>query len=68
MFTVNPFVELSGLIWPLTMQMFVVVMVILTVGGTILDMIHKKNAKYFFENLKKLQKSATRHVPTGEKK
>ena len=67
MFTVNPFVELSGLISPLTMQMFVVVMVILTVGGTILDMIHKKNAKYFFENLKKLQKSATRHVPTGEK-
>ena len=67
MFTVNPFVELSGLISPLAMQIFVIVMVILTVGGTILDMIHKKNAQYFFENAKELKKSATRHVPTGEK-
>ena len=67
MFSINPFVELSSFISPLAMQIFVIVMVLLTVGGTVLDMIHKKNAQYFFENAKKLKKSATRHVPTGEK-
>ena len=67
MLSINPFVELSSFISPIAMQIFVLVMVALTVGGTILDMIHKKNAKYFFENSKKLKKSATRNVPTGEK-
>ena len=67
MLSVNPFVELSSFISPIAMQVFVFVMIALTVGGTVLDMIHKKNAKYFFENSKKLKKSATRHVPAGEK-
>ena len=67
MFTINPFSELSGLISPLTMQAYVIVMVLLVVGGTILDMIHKKSAQYFFENSKKAQKNATRTVSAGEK-
>jgi hypothetical protein len=37
------------------------------IGGTILDMIHKKSAQYFFENAKKAQKSAKRTVGVGEK-
>ena len=57
MLSINPFVELSSFISAIAMQIFVLVMVALTVGGTILDMIHKKNAKYFFENSKKLKKS-----------
>jgi len=67
MFTINPFSELSGFISPLTMQLYVVVMVLLVVGGTILDMIHKKSAQYFFENSKAAQKNATRTVSSGEK-
>ena len=67
MFTINPFSELTGFISPLTMQVFVIVMVFLVVGGTILDMIHKKSAQYFFENSKKAEKNATRTVSTGEK-
>jgi hypothetical protein len=67
MFTVNPFSELSGVISPLTMQIYVIVMVLLVVGGTVLDMIHKKSAQYFFENSKKAQKNATRTVGAGEK-
>ena len=31
------------------------------------DIIHKKNVKYFFENAKKAKKSATRELGTGEK-
>lgn len=67
MFTTNPFSELSGLISPLAMQIYVVVMVLLVIGGTILDMVHKKSAQYFFENSKKAQKNAVRTVGSGEK-
>jgi ABC-type multidrug transport system fused ATPase/permease subunit len=67
MFTINPFSELYGLIPPLAMQVYVIAMVLLVVGGTVLDMIHKKSAQYFFENSKKAQKNATRTVSSGEK-
>ena len=70
MFTSNPFSELSELsafITPAIMQGYVILMVIMVIGGTILDMIHKKSAQYFFENAKKAQKSAKRTVSTGEK-
>ncbi|HEC19719.1 MAG TPA: adenylyl-sulfate reductase [Gammaproteobacteria bacterium] len=49
------------------MQWYLVVMVLLVAGGTILDMIHKKSAKYFFENAKKAQANAKRTVSGGEK-
>jgi ABC-type multidrug transport system fused ATPase/permease subunit len=49
------------------MQWWVVLMVIFVVGGTVLDMIHKGSAKYFFENAKRAKKSAKRTVGGGEK-
>ena len=67
MFTINPFSELSGFISPLAMQVYVVAMVLLVVGGTVLDMIHKKSAQYFFNNAEKAKAAATRSVSTGEK-
>jgi hypothetical protein len=67
MFTVNPFSELSATITPAVMQGYVVLMFILVVVGTILDMMHKKSAQYFFENSKKSQKNAKRTLGGGEK-
>ena len=67
MLLTNPFSELSALISPSIMQGYIILMVLLVVGGTLLDMIHKKSAQYFFENAKKAQKSAKRTVSTGEK-
>jgi len=67
MFMSNPFSELSEFISPAIMQGYIILMVVLVVGGTVLDMIHKKSAQYFFENAKKAQKSAKRTVGTGEK-
>ena len=67
MFMSNPFSELSAFISPMVMQGYIVLMVLLVVGGTVLDMIHKKSAQYFFENAKKAKKSAKRSVGTGEK-
>jgi hypothetical protein len=63
----NPFSELSSFISPIVMQGYIVLMVLLVIGGTILDMIHKKSAQYFFENAKKAKKSAKRTVGVGEK-
>lgn len=63
----NPFSELSSLISPAVMQGYIILMALLVIAGTILDMIHKKNAQYFFENAKKAKKSAKRTVGVGEK-
>jgi len=67
MFTSNPFAELSASIPAEIMQGYIILMVLLVIGGTVLDMIHKKSAQYFFENAKKAKKSAKRNVSTGEK-
>ena len=67
MFTSNPFAELSASIPTVVMQGYIVLMVLLVIGGTILDMMHKKSAQYFFENAKKAKKSAKRSVGGGEK-
>ncbi len=67
MFTNNPFAELTAFISPSVMQGYVVLMIILVIVGTILDMMHKQSAQYFFENSKKAQKNATRNVSAGEK-
>jgi len=65
--TINPFSELSEFIPSIVMQTFVFVMIILVIAGTVVDMIHKKNVKYFFENAKKAKKQATRTVGIGKK-
>ena len=63
----NPFLTLGEIISPIFMQWFVIVMIVLVVAGTLLDIIHKKNVKYFFENAKKAKLSATKTLTTGEK-
>ena len=53
MFATNPFSILAETVPSVVMQGFVVLMILLIVAGTLLDIIHKKNVKYFFENAKK---------------
>ena len=67
MIIINPFSELAEIVPSITMQSFVVLIIILVVVGTLFDMIHKKNVKYFFENAKKAKKSATRSVNIAKK-
>ena len=67
MITSNPFAELSALIPPDIMQAYVILMVLLVIGGTLLDVIHKKSAQYFFENAQKAKQAAKREVGGGEK-
>ena len=67
MFSTNPFFILSESVAPIFMQLFVLLMIALIVIGTVMDIIHKKNVKYFFENAKKAKKNATRELGTGER-
>jgi hypothetical protein len=66
MFTINPFAELSATISPFVMQVYVAVMIALVVAGTLIDIVHKKSAKYFFENWRNARKAARKPVGGGE--
>lgn len=65
MFTTNPFSQLTPLISAETMQIFIIVMVLLVIGGTIFDVIHKKSGQYFFANLRRPKDA--RPIGGGEK-
>ena len=66
MFTSNPFAELSASISPSVMQTYVAVMILLVVGGTIYDILHKKSAKYFFDNWRKVKDKGEKQIGGGE--
>ncbi len=66
MFTSNPFAELSTWISPSLMQAYVIVMIIMVAAGTIIDVLHKKSAKYFSENMRKSKALGTKEVGGGE--
>lgn len=66
MFTSNPFAELSALISPSVMQGYIVLMIILVAAGTIFDVLHKKSARYFRENMRKSKSVASQKVSGGE--
>ena len=67
MLTVNPFSGLADMMSADVMQLYVILMFLFVVAGTIYDVIHKKSAQYFFENAKKAEKAAKRTVSGGEK-
>ncbi len=67
MLTENPFAALTGTIPAIAQQFYVIAMLVFVIGGTIIDMIHKKSAKYFFANAENAKKSATRTVGSSEK-
>jgi len=49
MISINPFSELSQSVPSIAMQLYVIVMIVLVLIGTLFDIIHKKNVKYFFK-------------------
>jgi ABC-type multidrug transport system fused ATPase/permease subunit len=67
MLTINPFADLALSISPEIMQGYIILMFLLVVAGTLIDVVHKKSATYFFENSQKQQKNARRTVNSGEK-
>ena len=67
MLSINPFSMLAETVSPIFMQMFIIVMALFVIVGTLLDIVDKKNVKYFFNNAKKAKLSATKTLSTGER-
>jgi hypothetical protein len=66
MFSINPFAALSASLSPAVMQVYVVVMFVLVVAGTLFDVLHKGSAKYFFQNMRKPKAKGAKEVGGGE--
>jgi len=70
--TTNPFAQLNAqspeIFTPGTMQTYVVLMVLAVIAGTIFDVLHKKSAKYFFENTERGKRNAKCEVSSAERK
>jgi hypothetical protein len=66
MYINNPFAELSASIPPAVMQAYVVVMIVLVVAGTLIEVVHKGSAKYFFQNWRKSKSKGAKQVGGGE--
>ncbi len=67
MFTSNPFADLPAWLSQTFMQVYVIVMIVLVIAGTLFDVVHKKSARYFGENMARSRSRATRDVGGGEK-
>lgn len=66
MFTLNPFAALPASIPPAAMQAYVAAMALLVACGTLIDMAHKRSARYFFQHRRVVERGATRKVGAGE--
>ncbi len=67
MITTNPFAEISAIITPSQMAIYVIAMFVLVVVGVILDMRHKKSKEYFDRHTEAMQKLAKNPISGGEK-
>jgi hypothetical protein len=66
MFTTSPFAALSASTPPAAMQVYLVVMILLVVVGTLADTLYKKSATYFFNQWRTAKNRAMRQVGGGE--
>ena len=61
----NPFSELFLAFPPLLIKCFVLAMILCVLFGTLIDLAHKKSAKYFFSNAEKEKKSKKHEISGG---
>jgi hypothetical protein len=66
MFTSNHFADLSAFISPGIMKTYIIIMILMVVGGTVFDVLHKKSAEYFFRAAKKSKERATKELGSAE--
>ncbi len=67
MFASNPIAALTSVVPLEIIQGYVILMVVLVVGGTLLDMLIKKNAAYFFAKAKAAEASRTKILSPADK-
>jgi len=66
MFTNNPFAGLTDLLPPLAMQVYIVLMALAVVAGTLFDVAHKGSAKFFAQRRAKSNAAAQRQLSGGD--
>ena len=66
MFTSNPFADLTVFLPPLVMQVYIVLMIFAVAIGTLFDIVHKKSAKYFFDNWRNAKSKGSKQVDGTE--
>jgi len=66
MFTSNPFAALNDVVQPAAVQTYVVIMMVLVVAGTLFDVVHKRSARYFFDNWRRSKGKASKQVGGGD--
>jgi len=65
-FTNNPFAAVTEFFSPLAMQIYIVLMVLAVVIGTLFDVYHKGSAKFFARRKEEYQARATRRLSGGD--
>lgn len=59
MFTTNPFAEIATFLPAAVMQAYIIIMIMLVALGTVYDVLHKKSAKYFRQNMQRSKAAGT---------
>lgn len=62
----NPFAPANELLGPLFMQVYVVLMILAVVAGTVFDMYHKGSAKFFLQQRRQSRAAAIRKLSGSE--
>ena len=65
MFTNNPFAGLADFLPSAFMQVYIALMLVAVVAGTLFDVVHKGSARYFFQNMRKSRGKARKPVGGG---
>ena len=66
MFTNNPFAAVTDVLHPSFMTVYLVLMVLAVIVGTLFDIVHKGSAKYFFEHWRGSKSRSAKAVSGGE--
>jgi hypothetical protein len=66
MFSHNPFAALTDHLPAVAMQVYVVVMALAVLAGTLFDVAHKGSSKYFFEHWRESKRKGSRQIDGGE--
>jgi hypothetical protein len=66
MFTNNPFAGVTDVLHPSFMKVFIVLMLLAVIVGTLFDVYHKGSAKFFARRREKSKADATRELSGGE--
>ena len=66
MFGSNPFASVTDFLFPLAMKLYVVLMIVAVILGTLFDISHKGSARFFAQRREKSRASAQRQLSSSE--